>query len=1812
MKKFLLFMTGMLLTAMYGYSQAPGMFNYQGVARNSVGNVLVNKSITLRITIHDGAAAGPVVYQETRGAITNPFGLFNVQVGGPGATSSTGTIAAVPWNLGTKHIQVEIDPNGGSTFINIGTAQVASVPYAIYSNLSGDLILPFNKTQADAGTLFKLTNSGTGSGSTALEGLTNSTANNVSAIIGTVTPTGAGSSSTGVRGINNGTAGLGIGVWGSQNGSGWGVYGQTPGGRGVYGSTTTGTGVYGDASNGVGVYGISNTGRAGFFENTNAANTAATLFATSNGTGWAADFVSTNATTRALRTAGGLRFTGINEGLNRILASDAIGNALWQDPSAIGIVTGSGTLNFIPKWTPNGTNLGNSQMFDDGTNVGLGTITPFGKFNVNAGAQFLSANLQGSSNAGTWLSLGNTDPGGRWFNIVSTASGNGEGPGKLVFFQGGGPSLATGSIMTFIHSSMNVGINTNNPLDKLHVNSGNSFATQTLEALNPANAGPHLRFLSGDEFSYIDYIRSDYTTVGFEHRQGAMEFRGGTRLNFYPQNLIGSANLAMTVISNGNVGISTDAPTAKLHVVTTPNTGGPTTILGETNNQDGGGVAILGRINAASTGGYSTAIRGIHNGTNGNGIGIWGSQEGSGWGVFGNTQQGVGVIGSVSNGNGGAGYGVWGEAFGANPFSGGVFRGLTGSYYGSYHDMDNPLGYAVVAAQQFNSAPTNPLSSAVIGYNFATNSIGFGGQFSHSGSGIGIQGSAPDGWGVRAISTTNTGVFSTSTSGFGGDFRSVSNVGLRVHSETSVAGLFSTNDITNNVRGTIQTFNNSPNQFARALYAQGSGYSGYFWTGTQVAEVQANASTGIVSIATNNTSMVSATETGYGLYSVILNNTGFGNAAVFGQSGNINSHGLFGNAPAGGIGRAVLSQGPVQLTGIGEANNFVLTSDAVGNATWQSLGMLGGVAGSGTLNFVPKWTPDGTTLGNSQIFDNGIAVGIGTTTPTPAVKLDLVGTFSQFRLFDTDQASQVWLSAPGLGYTGGVGTLTNHDFPIFTNFLDRVMIKNDGRVGIGTATPSGLTEIFLNSVLGFPQLTLTENDNDFSRITMRSTHAGNAGNNFWDIAGYTNDTRAFERLNIYNAAVGDIVSVTGDARVGINTYNPFVTFHANSSTSFNTSMLEARDAFNSGPHQYFYSGGEFGVVDYIRSDYTVVADAHRRGALELRGFSRLNMLPTNTTDLAGGMTILSNGNVGIGNANPFFKLSISAVEAIETLTDTDNLSQFAIAAPGTGYTGGVGTTTLHDLAIFSANTDRMTIKADGKIGVNTFTPSGRFHIVDVAETFRAETTFPAFASRQSAGVFNTINANYALLAKRDADFNSNNPFIRSGISGVDSSDAGSLSSGVVGYGIGPNNFGGSSSGVYGMAGQNLTLDQFAFWGGAVTAGQFWGGDYGVTGAVWDVAGPDLVGTSTTKVGVLGWVSYLNPGGTNYGIYSNGATGGGTNWAGYFQGDVHVNGNLSASGAKPFKIDHPLDPANKYLTHFALESNEVLNVYTGNAVTNENGKVTVRLPDYFEAANKDFKYQLTIVDEEKFAMARVSRKISDNQFEISTDIPGIEVSWQVTAVRNDKAIQKYAMPSVSDKPAHEKGKYLNPELYGKSEAYALNTPDNVNKPSTGGVELNSRVVDQKNIPVAATPRKMTGSTEMNEAQMKVNTTTTEELRSTFAKPIEKPVADNSKPAERSKTPVILMEDKLPPVKEETKPVVETVNRTNGGLTTDQQLQLDILQKKIDELKSQIIKSQVQPKIAETKPGPAEQKTTVVLPQIKADVVKQTDPKKEKKD
>ncbi len=117
------------------FSQAPQSFNYQAVARNATGAPLVNSSVAVRISIHDGSAGGPVVYSERLTATTNAFGLFTASIGTGNVIS--GTFAAVDWADADKYMQVELDPTGGSSYTDMGTTQLLSVPYALYAKSSG-------------------------------------------------------------------------------------------------------------------------------------------------------------------------------------------------------------------------------------------------------------------------------------------------------------------------------------------------------------------------------------------------------------------------------------------------------------------------------------------------------------------------------------------------------------------------------------------------------------------------------------------------------------------------------------------------------------------------------------------------------------------------------------------------------------------------------------------------------------------------------------------------------------------------------------------------------------------------------------------------------------------------------------------------------------------------------------------------------------------------------------------------------------------------------------------------------------------------------------------------------------------------------------------------------------------------------------------------------------------------------------------------------------------------------------------------------------------------------------------------------------------------------------------------------------------------------------------------------------------------------------------------------------------------------------------------------------------------------------------
>jgi hypothetical protein len=151
------------------------------------------------------------------------------------------------------------------------------------------------------------------------------------------------------------------------------------------------------------------------------------------------------------------------------------------------------------------------------------------------------------------------------------------------------------------------------------------------------------------------------------------------------------------------------------------------------------------------------------------------------------------------------------------------------------------------------------------------------------------------------------------------------------------------------------------------------------------------------------------------------------------------------------------------------------------------------------------------------------------------------------------------------------------------------------------------------------------------------------------------------------------------------------------------------------------------------------------------------------------------------------------------------------------------------------------------------------------------------------------------------------------------------------------------------------------------------------------------------------------------------------------GDVHVTGSLS-KGSGSFKIDHPLDPANKYLYHSFVESPDMMNVYNGNVVTNQRGVATVTLPDYFEALNQDFRYQLTVIGQ--FSQAIVAKEIRSNRFTIKTSKPGVKVSWQVTGIRHDAYADAHRIEVEVEKPSQEQGRYLHPELFGAPAEQAI--------------------------------------------------------------------------------------------------------------------------------------------------------------------------------
>jgi hypothetical protein len=384
---------------------------------------------------------------------------------------------------------------------------------------------------------------------------------------------------------------------------------------------------------------------------------------------------------------------------------------------------------------------------------------------------------------------------------------------------------------------------------------------------------------------------------------------------------------------------------------------------------------------------------------------------------------------------------------------------------------------------------------------------------------------------------------------------------------------------------------------------------------------------------------------------------------------------------------------------------------------------------------------------------------------------------------------------------------------------------------------------------------------------------------------------------------------------------------------------------------------------------------------------------------------------GNNTAEPSATLSLSfksgSTATVETglSISSEGIIQFA---PGQTFPQGSGSSTVTSVGLTAPGSDFSVsgapVTSSGTLSLQWLVPPSDQNVPN------------AIVKRDAFGRFSadTISATTAVNSAQISAANSNPVnFFLSPVVGVNSASGDVEGIGVAGISdsqrgagvFGRNNGGGPAvlgdTGI-GVSGQGVRGESFAT---QVSASGF--GPDGVDGISHSSLGSGVAAVNTTN-------------GDGLFAQSNGG------FAAFFLGDVDVDGNLSKAGGS-FKIDHPLDPANKYLYHSFVESPDMMNIYNGDVVTDGRGRAVIEMPEWFEALNRDFRYQLTPIGQ--FAQAMVTSKMANNSFTIQTDKPNVEVSWQVTGIRHDAWADANRIPVEEMKSGKEVGLYLHPELFG---------------------------------------------------------------------------------------------------------------------------------------------------------------------------------------
>jgi trimeric autotransporter adhesin len=342
------------------------------------------------------------------------------------------------------------------------------------------------------------------------------------------------------------------------------------------------------------------------------------------------------------------------------------------------------------------------------------------------------------------------------------------------------------------------------------------------------------------------------------------------------------------------------------------------------------------------------------------------------------------------------------------------------------------------------------------------------------------------------------------------------------------------------------------------------------------------------------------------------------------------------------------------------------------------------------------------------------------------------------------------------------------------------------------------------------------------------------------------------------------------------------------------------------------------------------------------------------------------------------------------------------------------------------------IQNSGNVGIGTKKPVAKLNVVTTSKTGAAIYGNADATSGNASGVYG--------ISASTAGF---------GVSGVATATSGQTN-GVYGESHSPNGNGvfGNSAVIGGTAVQGYESATSGF-------------SVGVLGQTHSSGAPAVFGnnpSATGGIGVQGEVESTDGNGVaglfvtygGVGLILNGLSG--SNYKQVFSVDADGNGFFAgklSKGSGSFKIDHPLDPANKYLEHSFVESPDMMNIYNGIVVLDSKGEAAVNLPDYFQALNGDFRYQLTAVGAPGPNLY-IAEEISGNRFKIAGGKAGSKVSWQVTGIRQDAYAAAHRIKVEEDKPARDRGHYLHPELFGATEEEAIGNQPATTLPATATI------------------------------------------------------------------------------------------------------------------------------------------------------------------